>query len=68
MDIDSYATDEERGRGGGVGGGVGGGGGYTSSSLSPYKNQNWFKNKNKSDAPAQSGTVAYISTLEKSPS
>ena len=61
MDIDSYATDEERG-----GGGVGGG--HTSSSLSPYKNQNWFKNKNKSETPAQSGTVAYISTLEKSPS
>ena len=60
MDIDSYATDQE--------GGVGGGQGHTSSSLSPYKNQNWFKNKNKSETPAQSGTVTYISTLEKSPS
>ena len=55
MDIDSYATDKERR-------------GAAPSSLSPYKNQNWFKNKNKSEAPVQSGTVAYISTLEKSPS
>ena len=44
MDIDSYATDE---RGKGVGAG------HASSSLSPYKNGNPFKMKNKSDAPVQ---------------
>ena len=57
MDIDSYATDEEK-----IITGAG------ASSLSPYKNQNWFKNKNKSEAPGQSGNVPYISTLDKSPS